>query len=1122
MKNYDNLTAEQKKAVLFKKGNALVSASAGSGKTFVVIERIIRLVTEENVGIDRILAVTFTNLAAAEMKEKLKTALTKEYNETGEARFKAELDKLPLASISTLHAFCSDLLRKYFYAAGVDAAFEVLDEKKSEKLKTEAMTSLFESLYESNDEDFTALLSVFSSKRSDRKLRSVIEGVYKYAESESGLDALMEKSVNSHMRAAEILNEEFLPSVRETAEKYFEIFKKLGTATPDEDRKKYCEKLCVLTEEMQNSSDLFDFSAAYTGVDLTVPRKKPINFAVAEEIKSEATEFKKYLSALFSTFSESREEADKKAKDNISLIKSIFSVATKFDEEYSRLKAEENGVDFTDLQRFALRLLKNAEIREEVKSKFDYVFVDEYQDVNAEQEELINLLSDDNAFLVGDSKQSIYAFRGCDPRFFIDKYSRYLRGEGGSAISLDCNFRSAPEIIKTVNSVFNEVFIKKFGGFDYANNQMVYGGGYENFEGKACIHLIKREENSEEETNKIPEGVYSVIDNYERDYRKPYGAQEVLIVKLVAGILGTEWYDIKEKDESARLKKAGFGDICILLRSNSGFSESLASALGDAGIPVTACGKKSVTVYPEIKAMINAVNAITSFESDVSVASLMLNFYGFDETELLKIRKAKNGECSFTECVYSAARSGGDSGNKVAAFIERFKRVRLISEYAPASEVLYYLISDTGFDVRLAASEFGANKLKRVKRFIAEADTIGKNVSVRDFSEYLKDGSSDITFSEAAGDDTVKILTEHASKGLEFPVVIVADTGRRFNSADVKGDILKDRKYGIIPKNFDLSEMTVSENALRAAVKQKYGKERAIEEARLFYVALTRAKCALHIVGNYEDIPKKHNYDDFSTAISQKGFVAQCDAETVVHNEKDLVFGFENEGAHVYGKRESKELTEKIKKNLSFVYPYEKDTVMPVKVSVSNVNAGEEEYYKVTSLFGKSDAETGTLYHKFLQNCDFKEDPLKEKKRLLADGVLTYNEYLKLDEDKLISIMKMDIFKEVKDLNLFKEQKFCVFISPSELGYEGADGNILVQGIADLIAEKENGEIILADYKFSSLINEADLVSKYKKQLYLYKTAIEKVMNKKVVKTCLVNILQMKTTEIDFGGAERE
>ena len=141
MKNYDNLTAEQKKAVLFKKGNALVSASAGSGKTFVVIERIIRLVTEENVGIDRILAVTFTNLAAAEMKEKLKTALTKEYNETGEARFKAELDKLPLASISTLHAFCSDLLRKYFYAAGVDAAFEVLDEKKSEKLKTEAMTS---------------------------------------------------------------------------------------------------------------------------------------------------------------------------------------------------------------------------------------------------------------------------------------------------------------------------------------------------------------------------------------------------------------------------------------------------------------------------------------------------------------------------------------------------------------------------------------------------------------------------------------------------------------------------------------------------------------------------------------------------------------------------------------------------------------------------------------------------------------------------------------------------------------------------------------------------------------------------------------------------------------------
>ncbi|MBR5439131.1 MAG: UvrD-helicase domain-containing protein [Clostridia bacterium] len=1115
MRNYEFLTESQRKAVFHDSGNVIISASAGSGKTHVVIERIIRLITQKNVPLEKVLAVTFTNAAASEMKEKLKKALTEEYNESGDIRFKRELEKVAIADVSTIHSFCANLLKKYFYALGLDASFAVLDAKKSKKLQSKAMANLFERLYVEQNENFLKLVDVFGGKRKDRGLREIIHKIYSFSSSELGLMELKQKTINSHQNVIKIIDGKILSYFKEEALEYVDVFKALkSNFIGDEKRQGACQTLCDIASELANATSLFDFAKKYSEFEIRLPQTKCENSELLEEFKYYAGEFKNTYTYIFETFSGNKKALEESVLNNVETVNELFNLTFLYEEEYSSLKSEENGVDFLDLEKCTLKLFENEEILKEISNNYDYIFVDEYQDVNALQEQIITKISRNNAFLVGDSKQSIYAFRGCNPKYFIEKYNKYLKGEGGIAISLDANFRSAKKIIDLTNNVFSDVFIDKFSGQNYKENQMIYGGSYKTFDGETAIHLI---EDVKKEEAKPESKVYSVMENYSLGVKKEYSKQVVLTIKLITDLLKTEYYDIKEADENKRLKQVEYKDICILVRGVNGYGEELVSALYDVGIPVTSSATVSVAKYAEIKALIDVLNAVLMPRRDIPFASTLINFGNFTEQELVAIKMANAKEKSFYNCVINYANLGNNLAKKLSEFVTWFSSVRLISEYASASEVLYKIIGDTGYDAKILSMPFGEERLKRVERFIAESVSSEKSMSVGEFIEYLEDSLEEITQSQTAGENTVQVMTEHASKGLEFPVVIVADFEKLFNSRDITGDVLFSKEYGIVPKNYNLDNMTYSENVLRQVVKLEYKRERAVEEARLFYVAITRAKYAVHFIANTSTLYNKRLYSNFKMADRQACYLKDGDAPITLHLDSELKLNCVENGTPVVGNKIDKNLASSIKDNLLFEYPYKQDTLLPLKSSVSEVNKGDDlEYYETTNIFGYSSSETGTAYHRFLELCNYYgESAVEQKNQMLKDGLITKEQASLLQDGNLQAILNLDIFNTIKDYKFIKEQKFCCLFDASELGYFNSSEQILVQGIIDLLAVKGNSAILI-DFKYSTIKNDEDLIKNYYTQLKLYKQAIEKSSNYKISEVYLVNILQLRSIKVEI------
>ena len=1028
MANNLSLTLSQEKCINHLNGNAIVSASAGSGKTFVIIERIIKLVTENRAMVDDILAVTFTKLAANEMKEKLKKALIDAYNETGDIRLKRELLKVNTAQISTIHSFLGDVLKKYFYAIDLDSSFEILDEKKSKKLANKAIDELFKELYENGDSDFFYLLSIYSAKRNDKKLKEIIIDVYNFSESENGLDALREKSIKTQLLSKD---------------KYLN--------NPNIDEKGELKDVTNIDEVINGS---------------------------------------------------------------IKTITALINITKKFEDKFRSIKNEENSVDFQDLQTLALKLFKeNESVLKEVKSRYKFVFIDEYQDVNAVQETLIEMISSNNLFMVGDSKQSIYAFRGCNPQYFINKYQKYQNSNDGEAISLDRNFRSAESVVGAVNNVFNNVFTNDFGGFEYKENQMEYGNGYDNNQGKAVIYGLQNIKAEKEENNGEFLGVYSVIKDSNSYKESDFSIEELATIKLIKDLIGTTYYDSKNNTN----KIVTPGDICVLSRSLAGVGESLVKAMIYYDIPVSSGVKNAISSYPEVKALHLLVQALCSMENDVALATVMLNFYDFNEDELALIRSFGGRQYSFYECVLKIAQSNDAISQKVNNFISWFSKMRLLTEYQTAQEVLSKIISESFYEIKLLSSNNGVAKVKRVERFIAESNYGKKPYSIKEFNEYLENSIDDISVVESDGEDTVKIMTAHASKGLEFPIVIVVGTNKKFNSADIYQELIKDRKYGIAPKSYNLDEMIVSETPARLFIKSEYKKTRALEEARLLYVELTRAKYELYILTNESELKDVRSVENYNKANSQVEFLNKKDLEyrsLSLQEIKNSLFVDDKNVTPVAGKETDENLTTKLKDQLSFKYKDIVATTLSVKNSVSEINH-VDEYFQTTSLFGEGGSERGTAYHKFFELSSFEVDGVeREIQQFKSQNKISEKDVALLDVTKLKNILSMPIFSEIKNKKVYKEKKFCYLISAKELGYDSEE-KVLIQGIIDLIVEDGDG-VTLLDYKMSSIESESDLIKAYKKQMSLYKKAIENVLKVKVKKVALINILQQKTIELDI------
>lgn len=1123
------LTKEQEMAIMHDKGNVMVSASAGSGKTFVMIERLIRLIIEGKTTVDRVLAVTFTNLAASEMKEKLITAITKKITEGAldegdKKRLKEQLADVPSSSICTFHSFCKDLIRNYFYELGLDASFAITDEVQAEIIKKKAIDEVFEELYASGDEGLRTALTVFAKSRNDTNLKKIIIDLQKFFSTEAYPQKFAERalgvySAEGYERIKTAFFEHYCTFYDKLEKEFAVLSEELDGAglvkqvTATGVLRAYCVQL-------SKAKDFFDLVRLTHGVELRLPSFSTGGDEYLEGLKSRLENLKKktvneakYLRESFSTSTDDELKNDMLSVAPIAKI--LVDLYLAYDERYSALKREANVVDFSDLEQFALKLLDNPEICASVKDRYDYLFADEYQDTNGVQEEILSRIENDNLFMVGDVKQSIYAFRGCKPEIFSSKFERFSKGEG-TAINLSANFRCSKKVLGCVNSLFGNIMTEETAGLNYRDALMQGGNGEDGV--AELIAISKVDKKSKNPVNPTKRGVYSVVDNISLRQKEDEYAEWVAIARLVRDAILTP---VKLSDGSE--KKIDYKDIVVLMRSADKF-RAIAEVLADNGIPVSYETKKQVAVFPETRMLISLLRIIDCAEQDVPTCAVMRGpIGGFTDEELARVRAFSSAQAegrdarTFYKAIELYRESEEDElKEKLDAFYAYIDELRFVADFISVGELLTKVIRDKGLDLFYASCHDGKNKLKRINKLVSEAYLTEEGCRVKDFLDRIDSVPGELTVTESDGEDAVRLMSIHASKGLEFPVVIVSGLNMRFSIVDLKGEVIKDREYGVSLHTYDVKEMKERSNLFREFLKKRFTKTSVREEMRILYVALTRAKYRLYLTETLDSVVESVGEFDVLQANSYSKLIRVKDVNTTCYDHDVFEsMTIEKTPREIIASNVDEQLKGEIAKSLRFVYPYGVDTI--AKRSVTAVLKEESEPSTPVIYNEYSDGmavKRGNAYHRYMELADFNKTSAGEislaVKDFIASGLMTEGEGAFIEEDKLAKVLGGEIFH--LEGEYFRELPFEVLIPESMLKEGGSEEEVLVQGIIDLIVFTPQG-IRLIDYKVSGR-NSASLKTEYAKQLELYAYAAEKISGQKVLSRTLVNLMRGEMVEV--------
>ena len=1106
------LTPEQS-AAIGSRGKTIVSASAGSGKTFVMIEKLTRAIAA-GMDIDDVLAVTFTKKAAAQMKEKLRKSLVEEVGRAEDdkkAVIKAQISKIPSANISTIHSFCSRLLRTYFYAIGIDGGFDIMsdDDALAKDLKTRALDNLFERRYEQEDGDFIHLLKRFTKKRSDGALKKLVLDGYVEARNVANYRSMLNncRKLYTDEGFSEICDR--LHSI--FSEKYSAIEEEIINFRADYPITKNDLTYQQMFDEMLSALATVKAGGVFAPLIPFLITTKPTD---PEEDKETGKAFLEFKNAMLKRYDAVREGIlDEETERNRFFESGKTAVAfcnllLEFDGEYAAIKRDENKLDYNDLEHLTLQLLQDESIKREINAKYKYVFVDEYQDVNPVQEAIISAIGQE-VFLVGDVKQAIYGFRGSKSVFFSDKFKSFEDG-AESALKLTSNFRSCGTVLSFVNDMFSDIMTQKSCNIDYSKgHKMTEGSAYPKDSGSAEIHIFGKDEKLEREL-----GVYSVVADARDSRHTREGLAVLQIVERELGKNKPEDCTDEHYGQHFDLSKGVYvdtqpGDICILTRKNKGGStESIVRALIDAGYSVAGAQESNICALPEVRKVLDILSLIDNTEQDIPLVSAMLSpLGGFSEDELAAIRIAfkREGRISFRQCVKLYRESGrGVVAEKLNTFWQKLDTLRDLSEIMPVGELIDYILADSGLEAEFSAGS--GEKLKNVLRLAAE----GPHLTLSAFLDKIKAGGYKIQAPAAAPSDSIKIMTMHAAKGLEFPVVIIADICRTYKGME-NFDMLFDEDYGFVLKCYDPENMMAYPTILKRLVKIKADREELKNELNLFYVACTRAMCKLHILAE-----KREEYT-LAGALSAKRYSQlfnfnkfRCEdmpaREEVENSAENLIY---------IGERDE-EMYAAVSSRFMRPYSHADSVELPVKSSATAILKSlkeDEPYFAEHKLFDgevETGAERGTAYHRFLELCDFSkkspEDIQNQLSNFVSSGKITQEQAGLLNVDELSEIVNMPVFADLNGAQLFREQEFLCRLKACEVLNTEAEDYVLLQGAIDLLARGEFGVRII-DYKYSKK-TDVELIKTYSKQLDLYKKTVSKIwrLPEEEISATIINI----------------
>ena len=983
-------TKEQSQAIHEKESNILVAAGAGSGKTAVLVERIINKIIREKIDIDRLLVVTFTNAAAAEMRERVLEAIYQKLDETPDnENLQRQITLLNKASICTIDSFCLDVVRNHFYELeNISPNFRIADTTEIELLKQEVLEDIFEEKYENQEEDFAELINTYTSYRDDTPLKELILKIYTYIQSNPFPNQwLSEKIEMFHIQDfeqdfsqnpwGEILlkevEEELIDDIStlkeqaENLEKNPDLENYAKTILDDID------KLEMLKVNLNSWDKAY---AIYSNLTFaTWPRQK-IDSAIKDQAKLVRDDIKKKVTKkLNKIFIYNSEEANHDIADMYPILVKLKHLIFAFGEEFSKRKRNKNMVDFNDIEHLALQILikeddgkvEPTEVAKNYKEKFVEIAIDEYQDSNMVQEYILTAISKgNNIFMVGDVKQSIYKFRQAMPDLFLSKYKTYKlkenkKDEDDLKIQLFKNFRSRANVLDFTNLIFQDIMSENLGEIDYTEEEYLnLGASYEETSQELeteidVIDLKEKEDLAPEQEARATEELQEDEEEIQEERVEDIQVEARFVANKIKSLVESHFQVFDRKTNGFR--DIQYKDIVILLRSTKVNAPIFEEEILNLGMPVFSESSQEYLDSIEIQTIMSLLKIIDNPIQDIPLVTVLRSHIGnFTDDELVEIRLSDKYDNFYTAMQKARINVSHELKEKIDTFFYNLEKWRKEKEYLALDEFIWKLYSDTHYYTYVGLMPNGDIRQANLKMLFERAKQY-ETASFKglynfiQFIEKLHVGSNDLGAAKLIGenDDVIRIMSIHKSKGLEFPVVFLSATGKQFNLMDLNQNILLHQKLGIGVKYIDYERQVQYDTLTKEAIRNKILTETLSEEMRIVYVALTRAKEKLYITGLKRDYEKElenmqkqvsryHKVNDKINYILVKKYKKYLDWILLVYlyekENKDQLFTL-----HVWNKQELLK---------SFAKP--KEEMVDIREQLEKVTISKDEFEKINAI----------------------------------------------------------------------------------------------------------------------------------------------------------------------------
>ncbi len=1146
-----NWTDEQLRAIRARGSNILLSAAAGSGKTTVLVERVLRLIADDGADVDRMLVVTFTRTAASDMRAKLSRQLS-ERAAAGDARCRDQLIKLDRASISTLHAFCADFLRVNFESAGVDPAFRVLDDAVNARLLDEAMAQALEEAYEQGGEALMAL----DYGRGPKGVRAAAELLMRRMEDRPDPEAWLRDAARCDDAALARWQGELVDAARSAVRTALvHLNQALAMPACPANYRAAIERDAEALSEMlvlDGYDDLYRALSDYKPTRVSGGRRDAtVDEDALEAVKQLRNSARDAVTKKVALTQLRLDVARADAQKLSGQIETLSKIALRASELYEQGKAEQSGLTYADLERRTLRALENPDVARAMRERYEYVFVDEYQDTSDMQEALVRRLSrPDNLFMVGDVKQSIYRFRLAEPRLFLEKYAAYARGDGGTLLPLTRNFRSRRGILDFVNLVFERAMTGGASEITYDDLARLRPGDAEAVEGDA------------------PDVSIRLIDAVAEPEDPSDAGQDIAQLQAMereGALIASEIRRMMAADASLR-----FRDFAILTRSKAAAFSAMMPVLLSAGIPAYADGQAGYFESMEISWLLSMLRLVENGRSDVSlIAVLRSPAVGLTADELAQIRVACRDGAYVDAAAQYAAEQDDATAEKLRAFQAQLDGWRLRAGSAGLGELVRLILDESGFYTYAGALPGGAQRQANLDQFAADAagfdgEFSGSLTRFLAYAEHMRQkGDGDAAHLLGENDDVVRLMSVHKSKGLEFRVVFAAQLARRYHAEKTSAPLVSHRELGVGMSYFDPKLRTRRLTLPQAAIMARQRREDAAEEMRILYVLLTRAQEKLVLVGTVRGVERAMKRwqalaaAPFASASHLDLIMsARCAAEREglpLHADLSVISAADIRPAEASEAGAARRLFDAILENpsdyadarldaaLSWRYPAPLDAKKPLKLTASGLLReleGPEELPALTErpAFLSEDArrttgaERGTAYHRCMQLLDLdalaglsgralteaiaRQLDACAERRLLMDGQRDA-----VDAAKLARFLESDVGLRLRAAETVRREwpfnaklRAEDALTPEEAARFGG-GELLVQGTIDCCFV-EDGKWVLLDYKTDRTDDMDALRAHYEKQLGVYALALETVTGMQVKQRLLCLLGSGGTVEV--------